>query len=115
MIDTYNLVLVGYYCVIIFFVTMTVLLYFDAKRMAAILAGSLMFLSFTFTQISIDLGIEYFGLGYFIAGLVMMIVGIITLSTYVNNIDYNIFCKQVVWKNKETSVLKKLLDKPIKK
>ncbi|WP_432402840.1 exopolysaccharide Pel transporter PelG [Wukongibacter sp. M2B1] len=111
MIDMYNILVLGYYCVIIMFVIMTILLYYDNKRNACLVALNFMITSFLFTFITINIAESYYGLGFFIAGLVSVIFAIVQLIVYFNNIEYNIFCVQVSWKEKSGGFLSELIDR----
>ncbi len=111
MVDMYNILALGYYCVIIMFVIMTILLYFDNEKSACKTALHFMATSFLFTFATIYLGVTYYGLGFFMAGLMSLIFSIIQLVMHLNNIDYYVFCIQVSWKEKERGLLAGLADR----
>ena len=90
---------------------MTILLYYDNKKNACLVALHFMITSFLFTLITINMGESYYGLGFFISGLASLVFSIIQLVKYLNNIDYNIFCIQVSWKEKSGGFLVGLIDR----
>jgi uncharacterized membrane protein len=111
MIDLYSILVLGFYCVIMMFVVMTLLLYFDNKKSACMIAGYFMITSFLYTYITIFLGESFYGLGFFISGLSAVIISIIKLVNYLKNIEYYVFCIQVSWKEEKDDLLTKFVNR----
>lgn len=97
MLNLFNLMVLGYYCAIMVFVTMTILLYYDDKFGAAMTTFIFFAGNFILTLITLWLGEEYYGLGLFISALIALIYGMIRLRHFVRNIDYYVFCNQSSW------------------
>ncbi len=111
MVDLYNLLALGYYCSIIMFVVMTLLLYFDSKKSACLTALIFVLSSSGFSYVSVCLGENYYGVGFFLAGFVSLAFALYRLNIYLNNIDYYVFCIQALWKEKEGGRFSSLADK----
>lgn len=111
MIDTFNILVLGYYCAIIMFVIMTILLYYDNKKDAFYITLFFMATSYFFTWATISLGEIHYGLGFFVAALLSLIFAIIQLRRYVKDIEYHVFCIQVSWKDKKGGLLEGLIDR----
>lgn len=111
MIDMYSILVLGFYCVIIMFVIMTLLLYFDNKKSACFIAFYFMASSFIYTYLTLFLGEAFYGIGFFVAGLSAVIISIIQLVNYLKNIEYYIFCIQVSWKKDEEGLLSRFVDR----
>lgn len=111
MIDMYSILIVAYYCAVMSFVIMTILLYFNDVRSALYISFFLMFFGFVFSTVSIYLGENYYGVGYFAGSLLTMLLAIVRLKLYMKNIDFYIFCEQVAWTEKAPGKLDKWVDK----
>lgn len=71
-----------------------VLLYFDDRVGAFFSSVVFAVMSIAMTVWTLELGIEYYGLGFFVAGVVASIVTLVRLYRYLKGLDYNVFCKQ---------------------
>lgn len=111
MITIYSLLVLGYYCVIIMFVIMTILLYFDHKKAACLVNLTFVVTSFVFTLITIYIGKNSYGLGFFMSGVVSLIFAVSELEKYFKDIDYHVFCIQTGFKKEEVGKLSYLIDK----
>ncbi|WP_432666254.1 exopolysaccharide Pel transporter PelG [Wukongibacter baidiensis] len=111
MIDMFNILILGYYCTIIMFVVMTILLYYDNKKDACLVAAHFMITSALFTIVTVYLGEVYYGLGFFMSGLLSLIYSIVMLRRYLKNIEYYVFCIQVSWEEKDEGLLTGLIDR----
>lgn len=108
MIDIFRKLCFAYYfygvqrCLII------VLLYFDDRKGALISSIVFLITSILFSFITRGLGIEYYGIGFFVAALVSAVVSLIRLHMYLDNLDYNVFCKQPLFISKEEKFFTRL-------
>jgi len=101
MITIYNLSVMGFYCAIIMFVIMTMLLYFDDKKSAFKVAAYFLAGSFTYSLITTFLGPAFYGLGFLVASSTALIFALTKLDKYLKEIDYRIFCIAISFGEKE--------------
>lgn len=111
MIDTYNIAVLGFYCVIMMFVIMTVLLYFDNQKGACGVTLFFAVSSALFTWVGLRITGVNNGLGFFTAGLSSLVLALLILLENVRNIDYHVFCVQVAWKQREDGWLERAVDR----
>lgn len=111
MIDMYAILVLGFYCIIIMFVVMTLLLYYDNKKTAFLVALHFWVTNLLFSLVTAFLVEGFYGLGFFLSGLFSLIFSIVMLNKYLDNIEYHIFCIQVLWKEREGGFLVKLVDR----
>lgn len=111
MVDMYNILALGYFCVIIMFVIITLLLYFDNQKGACLIGLHFVLSSFLYSVATVYLGESYYGFGFFLAGLMSLFFSIFVLVRYLNNIDYYVFCIHVSWKEKEGGLFANLIDR----
>lgn len=111
MLNMYNILVLGFYCMIMMFVIMTILLYYDNKRDPFLITLNFMMTSLLFTVITTYMGESYYGLGFFVSGLLSLILSIIRLMDYVNNIEYYVFCIQVSWKKRTGGLFSRLINR----
>ncbi len=107
MIALYVILVMGYYCVVTSFVIMTVMLYYDHEMGALTLAGFLFFSVAILTRISIILGESYYGIGFFLGGFLTLVLGFVLLNRYLSDLEYRVFCDQVVWVEKEDGPIRR--------
>jgi len=110
MIDIFVVLVIAYYCLIMSFVIMTILLYFDNRKDAFAIALFGMVGNAFFTYISILLGESYYGVGFLVSGFLTLVTGIVLLYRYLRDIEYQIFCVQVRWRTDKTGLLTKLTE-----
>ena len=93
-IDIFSILVPGCFVFIMMYVIVMIMLYFDDRKGA--LAVMLFFvpLNIIFTLRTLDLGENFFGTGFFAAGLLALLLAIARLVWYVKNIDYYTFCSQ---------------------
>ena len=97
MIDEFNILALGYYCMMMIFVITNVLLYFDDRKGAFVLNGMFLITNMIFTIVTTMLGEIYFGMGIFISAVLVMCLGLLRLNHFITNIEYYVFCKNVKW------------------
>ncbi len=111
MVSLFSILALGYYCAIIMFVIMTLLLYFDSQDKAFLVAVTFCISSFFFSYISTFWKVYFYGLGFFIASGLSLVVSIIILILYMKNLEYHIFCKQVALVERRQGLLEKFIDR----
>lgn len=99
MIATFNLLVLGYYGVVILFVVVTILLYFDDRKGAFFVNLIFLLSNIIFTAITAFYGEIYYGFGMFLSGVISISAAVFRLSMFIKNIDYYVFCKNAYWKN----------------
>ncbi len=111
MVGLFIVQVLSYYCVITSFVVMTIMLYYDYQVGAATLAAYLFISVGVFSKISIELGEVFYGMGFLLGGITTLVLGLFILNRYLKDLEYRIFCDQVVWKNKAPGPLMRMLSK----
>jgi polysaccharide biosynthesis protein PelG len=81
----------GYIC---FFIVLLIFLYFDERKEVFIASVIFLLSSIVFSLISLGLGENYYGFGYFIAAFVSLGYSLLRLFKFLENIDYRTFCYQ---------------------
>lgn len=93
-IGIFSIFVIGYYNFIIMFVFLTILLYFDDKKGSLILVLTFALSNIIFTQATILIGKNYYGLGFAIACFISLMFGFGRLDYILKNISYFTFCSQ---------------------
>lgn len=111
MIALFIIQVLSYYCVVICFVIMTIMLYYDYQVGAVSLAAYLFVSVGIFSRISIVLGELYYGLGFLLGAFTALILGLTLLNNYLKDLEYRVFCDQVVWMDKPPGRLRRFISK----
>lgn len=97
MIGLFNILTLGYYCAIMMFVIMTILLYYEDKN-GAVLSSLIFFgVNLLFTILALFLGDSFYGISVLVAGVISLIFSLYRLRYFINNIEYYVFCKHSSW------------------
>jgi polysaccharide biosynthesis protein PelG len=100
-IDIFNLLALGAYFNVIMLIIILLLLYFEDRKGALFVAGTFLAGNVIFTYLTMNYSENTYGLGFFLAALVSVILAIIELIVYLKNINYHTFCGQpIVYKEK---------------
>ncbi len=91
-LDSFNILVLGYFLFIMMFITILLLLYFDDRKGAAWISGIFLVLNALFTFWTLQY--EYDGLGMFYASVIGLALVLIRLMYVLRNIDYYTFCSQ---------------------
>lgn len=67
------------------------LLYFDLQRDAALLSGCYLVANGVFSQITVELGLRYYGYGYLGAGVVCLALALFVLDRRLGQLDFLVF------------------------
>ncbi len=107
--DIFLILILGAYCNIILLVIMLVLLYFEDRRGALFVTATFLISNALFTAGTLLLGEMTYGLGFFFSAFLSLIVALIELRIYLNNIHYHTFCGQPVIQKQQTGVFGKII------
>jgi len=94
--DIFLLLVLGTYCNIILLIVVLVLLYFEDRRGALFISITFLISNTIFTWGTIYMGERGYGLGFFLAAFLSLIVALFELRVFLNNIHYHTFCGQPV-------------------
>lgn len=108
--EIFRIVALGAFCNGFVLVIMLVMLYFDAKKHAALIAGIFCFGNVFFTWILLPLGENFFGVGYFIGALLSFIASLIILVRFSKNVIYYTFFTQPLFQKEEVTLMDKIVD-----
>ncbi|KHD37516.1 hypothetical protein NL50_04885 [Clostridium acetobutylicum] len=101
-IDIFKSLTLGAFCSISMFTIILIDLYFENRKGALISTSVFLILNTVFTFISLKLGQNYYGVGYFLASFISVIVAFVNLNKFLVNIDYITFCSQpIIYKERE--------------
>jgi len=100
-LDTFKILVLGYFLFIMAFIMMLIMLYFDDRKGVTAISLLLVALNIGFTWWTMENG--YHGLGLFIASFVALAIALARLMYFLRNIDYFTFCRQpIVTRSKKT-------------
>lgn len=104
-VDIFNILVLGSYSCVIMFIITLILLYFDDRKGAVFVSGMFLVTNTIFTSLSLILGENLYGFGFFVSSFIMLIVAIIRLILFLKDIDYYTFCSQpVVYKENKSLI-----------
>jgi len=93
-IHVFRLACVGALFHVFLLIATLVLLYFDLRTRAMLASFTFLLLNGLLTRISVELGVEYYGLGYAISALLCLGLVMLLLSNGLRDIDYLSFTTQ---------------------
>lgn len=108
MIGVFRVLCVGYGLYAIGNSMMLFLLYLSDYRDAMIVAFVLLVVSTVGTWLTLYLPEYYYGFGFVTGSFVMFVLAWMLLSSYINRLDYNIFCKQPIFIKEQNGWLTRL-------
>lgn len=111
MIDTFSILVLGYYCVVVMYIVITLFLYYDIKERAAFLAFTFLVTNFIFTLATTLGGGEFYGLGFFLSGLVCLVFSAFSVLNLFDELDYYVFCMHVSWAKREETSLDRMVER----
>ncbi|WP_082655058.1 exopolysaccharide Pel transporter PelG [Paenibacillus sp. 32O-W] len=91
-LDTFHLLVLGYFLFIAAFIVMLLMLYFDDRKGALAVSGLFVVLNAAFTTWTMSA--DQHGLGMFAASFLALVLALARLLRYVRNIDYYTYCSQ---------------------
>lgn len=93
-INVFSILTLASYLYIIMFILILIMYYFDERRSALIVSAFFMITNDVLTLISLKLGTDFYGLGYFFATFMSVILAFVYIRNFLRNFSYNTFCKQ---------------------
>lgn len=93
-LNTFMILVLGYFLFIIAFIVMLIMLYYDDRKGVLIISCLFVVMNASLTYWTMYAG--YHGLGMFIASLLTLAFALARLLMYVRNIDYYTFCAQPI-------------------
>ena len=105
----FNLLSLGAFMAILMMIIMLILLYFENRAGALFVSFSFLSSNIVFTYITINYSESTYGLGFFAAALLSLIIALIELLVYLKNINYHTFCKQPVINRENRGPFAKLI------
>ncbi|MBC7332879.1 MAG: exopolysaccharide Pel transporter PelG [Actinobacteria bacterium] len=101
-IDIFNILVLGAYMNAIMLVVILTLLYFEDRKGALFVSSSYLLTNVVFTYITLIYGENLYGLGFFMAAFLSLVMALIELVVYLRNIHYHTFCGQpIIQKERE--------------
>lgn len=94
-LDIYPVMALGYYTVFIMHILMIFLYYFDDQAGAAAVGFLFFVMTLVFTMLTRYLGIQFYGLGLVISGIISWIIAFVRLRRVLENVDYKMFCDNI--------------------
>lgn len=93
-LDIFNILVLGTCASSIMLIVIILLLYFEDRRDALIIAAMFLTGNILFTCLTILLGENFYGAGYFISAVLSLFFGLLRLNTFVKDLDFHTFCSQ---------------------
>jgi uncharacterized membrane protein len=93
-IPIFHILLIGTWLMLFFISILTILFYLDRQKETFLLTLSFVLLNAGLTLLSIELGYEYYGLGFVLSTLIVSIVGLRILTKIFDNLIYETFMLQ---------------------
>ena len=110
MLSIFRYLCVGYCFYVLVKSLVTMLLYFDDRKGAAVLSGSFAGLSILCSILVLPAGIEWYGTGFLVAGALCAIFGLKYLHRYLERLEYQVFCRQPLFYEEPQGIFKNLAD-----
>ncbi len=104
-LETFNILVLGYYLFIISFIVLLILLYFDDRKGVLLISGLYVLMNATLSYFAMVKGFD--GTGMFVASFLFLVLALMRLVFYVRNIDYYTFCSQPIAVKKKTPFYKR--------
>lgn len=95
-LDIYTTLVLAAFCNVVMLISILLLLYFEDRK-GALYTAIIFFLSTSsLTYVTLFLGENTYGFGFFIGAFISLIFGIIRLVIFIRDIDYHTFCSQPI-------------------
>lgn len=109
-VDIFNLLTLGAYMIVLIFIIMTVLLYFEDRSGALFISATFLISNSVFTYLTLNYSESAYGLGLFTSAFFTLIIAVAELLIYLKNINYHIFCSQPIIYKEKKGVFGKILE-----
>lgn len=109
--NIFKITAVGSLFNILFFTVMLILLYFELKKRAMLVATCFFFSNLIFTIYFRSKGAEYYGYGFTISSIITFIFSMILYKTFMNRVNYVTFARQPIYIKETTGFFIRLSDR----
>lgn len=106
--NAFRIVALGAFLNTFVFLTILILLYFQANKRSTSLALIFCITNILFTIICLPLGIDYYGIGFFVSTCLSLIIGTGLALRYIDELEKITFLKQFITKPKESGLFYRL-------
>jgi len=89
----------AYFCIMGVHVISTIMLYFDDKKSAVMIMTFFFVIHMIAVLISVQIGVNVYGLGSTVAGILSLIYAFIKLKQMVNSLNYRLYCSQPIMRD----------------
>lgn len=111
MAEIFRILVFGYYFYGIERSIVIILLYFDDREGALLVNVVFLVTSIVFSMFFNSLGLDYYGVGFLVSTFATAVIAMLRLKVYLNDIDYNIFCKQPIFAQSNRGAFTRLAEK----
>lgn len=108
--DIFNIITLGAYANIIMLVIILIELYFEDRKGALIISSTFLISNFSFSLFSVYMGENFYGLGFFLATFISLIIGVNRLANFLKYINYHTFCSQPVVYRERRGAFSKIVE-----
>ncbi len=109
-VDIFNLICLGAYLNIIMLIIMLIMLYFEDRKGALFISMSFLITNVVFTYFTIQISENYYGMGFFFAAFITLVLAVTELAVYLKNINYHTFCGQPIIYKENRGLFTRLID-----
>lgn len=109
-INIFSIMVLGAYSNIILLITMLIQLYFEDRKGALIISSVFLMTNAIASYISLKLGEDFYGFGFFVAATFTLILSLIRLSRFLKDINYNTFCTQPIFYKEHKNIFSRLVN-----
>jgi len=110
LVDVFRITALAALCNAIMLVVLLLLLYFEARLEALLVATVFFVANLVLTAAFIPLGSAYLGLGLFLSALIALLMSIGVLSAYLNRLEYITFTRQAYFAKPDKGLFISLAD-----
>lgn len=108
-INMLSMLVLASFVYVAMYVIVLLMLYFDDRMGALVVAVVFFVCNLVFTLITLYLGENFYGTGYFAAGFIALIIALGRFSYFLKNIDYYTFCRQSLVADTKESIFSRLI------
>jgi uncharacterized membrane protein len=108
-IDIFNILALGAYGNVVFLIIILLQLYFEDRMGALVISIVFITTNTLFTTVSLKLGENFYGLGFFLSAFMSLIISLLRLEYFLDNINYYTFCSQPIMYKERRGVFYKIL------
>ena len=109
-LDIFNLLVLGAYLNIMLLIVIMILLYFEDRKGALFVSTIFFVTNFLFTEATVRLNENTYGMGFFISAFISLVIAFIELQIYLKNIHYHTFCGQPVIYREKNGLFTRLIN-----